>query len=66
MYLTGVATDYCVRYSAEDAVSEGFETVLVTDATRGVAPGTTSEAMRSLEQKGVRFVTCPELLEVFG
>src|SRR5215208_3312319 len=34
--LVGLATDYCVRYSAEDAVKLGFEAVLVEDACRAI------------------------------
>jgi nicotinamidase/pyrazinamidase len=34
--LAGLATDFCVRYSAEDAAAQGFETVIVEDACRGI------------------------------
>ena len=36
VYLVGLATDYCVKYSALDAVSLGFKTYLIADACRGV------------------------------
>ncbi len=37
--LAGLATDFCVRYSAEDARTEGFAVVVVEDACRGIDTG---------------------------
>eukprot|EP01133_Synstelium_polycarpum_P000205 gene205-249_t len=51
VYVCGIATDYCVAYTAIDAVNAGFKTHLLVDACRGVDPSTTSaqlEALRSL------------------
>jgi nicotinamidase/pyrazinamidase len=36
VFLTGLAYDFCVRYSAEDAAAAGFEVVVVEDACRGI------------------------------
>lgn len=36
IFLTGLAYDFCVRYSAEDAAAAGFEVVVVEDACRGI------------------------------
>lgn len=36
VFLAGLAFDFCVRYSAEDAHREGFEVVVVEDACRGI------------------------------
>ena len=36
LFLAGLALDFCVRYSAEDAVREGFAVVVVEDACRGI------------------------------
>jgi nicotinamidase/pyrazinamidase len=53
----GLATDYCVRYSAEDAVKLGFETVLVEDACRAIdLGGSLEEAMRAMRAAGVSIV----------
>jgi nicotinamidase/pyrazinamidase len=48
----GLAQDYCVRYSAEDALSQGFEAVLVTEATRAIDPAGGAAALRSLAAMG--------------
>jgi nicotinamidase/pyrazinamidase len=36
LFLAGLALDFCVRYSAEDAVREGFSVVVIADACRGI------------------------------
>lgn len=36
VFVLGLATDYCVLYSVLDAIQEGFQTTVVTDACRGV------------------------------
>ena len=36
IYIMGLATDYCVKYTCLDAVSLGFDTYLIADACRGV------------------------------
>ena len=36
VFLAGLALDFCVRYSAEDAVREGFAVIVIEDACRGI------------------------------
>ncbi|HSI78935.1 MAG TPA: bifunctional nicotinamidase/pyrazinamidase [Lunatimonas sp.] len=36
VYVSGLATDYCVKYTVLDALKEGFKTYLIEDATKGV------------------------------
>jgi nicotinamidase/pyrazinamidase len=36
VFLAGLAFDFCVRYSSEDAVQEGFAAVVIEDACRGI------------------------------
>ena len=50
----GLALDFCVRYSAEDALSEGFEAAVVTEVTRAIdLEGSLAAAMASFAQRGV-------------
>jgi len=49
----GLATDYCVRATALDAVQNGFETSLLGELCAGVAPGTTEAALDEMQKAGV-------------
>lgn len=53
VFVTGLATDYCVRQTSLDALAAGFEVYLVEDAIRGVAEDTTAAALAELEGAGV-------------
>jgi nicotinamidase/pyrazinamidase len=48
----GIATDYCVRATALDAVREGFAVRLLTDLCVGVAPESSRAALAELEDAG--------------
>jgi nicotinamidase/pyrazinamidase len=50
----GIATDYCVRATALDAVRNGFETRLLSSLCAGVAPGSTRSAIEEMERAGVQ------------
>lgn len=64
VFLSGLATDYCVFYSALDAVSFGFETSVVIDACRGVdvPSGNTEKAIRFMKRSGVKIISSQELV----
>jgi nicotinamidase/pyrazinamidase len=49
----GIATDYCVRATALDAVRNGFDTRLLSTLCAGVAPASTSSAIQEMERAGV-------------
>jgi nicotinamidase/pyrazinamidase len=63
VYVMGLATDYCVKFSALDAVACGFETYLIEDGCRGVeaSPGDVEAAMNALREAGVRIVRSKDL-----
>jgi nicotinamidase/pyrazinamidase len=46
VFLAGLAFDFCVRYSAEDAQREKFEVVVVEDACRGIDVDGSMDAAR--------------------
>lgn len=52
----GLATDFCVKFTALDAVAEGFETLLHLAACRGVelSPGDSDRAVEEMRRAGVR------------
>ena len=63
VFLSGLATDYCVLYSALDAVSSGFETIVVLDACCGVdvPEGNIEKAIRLMKRSGVKIISSLEL-----
>ncbi|MBV8348464.1 MAG: pyrazinamidase PncA [Mycolicibacterium sp.] len=52
--VVGIATDYCVRATASDAASAGFDTRVLVDLTVGVAQESTNEALDDLRGNGVQ------------
>lgn len=62
VFLAGFAFDYCVRFTAEDAVREGFEAVVISDASRAIAPDTAAAARDSFGALGVTEVGAETLL----
>jgi nicotinamidase/pyrazinamidase len=56
VYICGLATDYCVKYTALDAVDLGFDTHLLEDLCRGVElyPGDVRQAIDQMRQRGVK------------
>jgi nicotinamidase/pyrazinamidase len=51
----GLAFDYCVRYSAEDAKALGFDVAVIESATRAIDLGGTADATRkSFAERGIR------------
>ena len=54
VFCCGLATDFCVRFSAEDAVKQGFETVVIEEACRAIDMGGSLAAAReALDDAGV-------------
>ena len=55
VHVCGLATDYCVKHTALDAVSLGLETHLIVEACRGVdlQPGDTARAIAEMRAHGV-------------
>jgi nicotinamidase/pyrazinamidase len=58
VFLAGLAFDFCVRFSAEDARRGGFEVVIIEDACRGIDMGGSVAATRQAFQSlGVPCIT---------
>jgi nicotinamidase/pyrazinamidase len=56
LFVTGLATDYCVKNSVLDALGLGFAVTVVQDAVRGVDvhPGDSEQALAQMETAGAR------------
>jgi len=63
--IAGLATDYCVKFTALDAVRLGFDTTVVVDACRGVEvqEGDTARAVEEMSAAGVRVTESRRLLD---
>ena len=61
----GLATDYCVFYSAMDCRRLGFNTIIVSDAVRGVdyPQGSVEKAITAMKAEGIAFASSQELLK---
>jgi nicotinamidase/pyrazinamidase len=56
--MAGLAFDFCVRYSAEDAGREGFDVIVIEDACRGIdIAGSIATTRQALAAIGVACVT---------
>lgn len=62
--VVGLATDYCVKFTALDALAAGFGVTLIEDAARGVnlSPGDVEKAVAELKAAGVRVVNSDAVL----
>lgn len=65
VYIMGLATDYCVKFSCLDAVKLGFNTYVIEDACRGVElqPGDVAKALQEMKDAGVRMVRTAEFVK---
>lgn len=63
VYICGLATDYCVKYTAVDAIDAGYTVHLFTDACKGVEinPGDVDKALDEMRAKGVHMLTSNEI-----
>jgi nicotinamidase/pyrazinamidase len=60
----GLATDYCVKATVIDAITEGFNVVVLSDAVRGVdvKPGDSDASIKAMRKAGAIVITSEELL----
>jgi len=62
IYTTGLATDFCVKWSVLDGIDEGFTIYLVQDAVRGIdLQGSLQSAYDEMKKKGAIFVTSDQI-----
>ena len=65
VYVCGLATDYCVKFTALDAVQFGFKTHFIEDASRGVnlQPPDIPNALAEMKRAGVTLMQSTDLLK---
>ena len=62
VFICGLATDYCVHFSALDAARVGFEAMVIEDACRGIdLEGSLAAANQAMAEAGVAFIASAAL-----
>lgn len=66
LYIGGLATDYCVKHSAIDAVQAGIETYVIEDAVRavGMKEHDEREAKEEMKKAGVEFIVLRDMISL--
>lgn len=65
LYLAGLATDFCVKYSALDGRAQGFGVYVVREAVRGIdTEGSLAQAWQEMDAAGVQVMTMDEVLAI--
>lgn len=63
IYVTGLATDFCVAWTALDARKAGFDAYVIEDATRAIdLNGSLAAAWKEMQSKGVKRIQSADLL----
>lgn len=64
VWFAGLATDYCVKWSAMDALKFGYNVWVVVDAVKSIRPE--KEALEDLEKRGIKFTTTAEVQKLYS
>ena len=63
LYIGGLATDYCVMFTALDAIKHKFKVKLLADAVKGVdlKPGDSQRAIKEMVKRGAKTITLKDI-----
>lgn len=61
LFFVGLALDFCVRFSAEDAWKLGYEAIVIEDACRGLDIRSINATKESFADKFIRFISTEDL-----
>lgn len=63
LYIVGIATDFCVAWTAIDAAELGFDTYVIEDACKAIdLNGSLQQAWQDMSQKGVHRIEASSIL----
>ncbi|HUS75925.1 MAG TPA: nicotinamidase [Methanothrix sp.] len=67
IYIGGLATDYCVKYSALDALKDGLKVFILTDAIAGVnlQPEDSIVALEEMVSRGAKKTISEEFIRIY-
>ena len=60
----GIATDYCVKATAMDALAAGYKVIVVQDLCRGVAPKTSDAAWAEMKKAGIKLMPSLDMAKI--
>lgn len=65
VYIAGVATDYCAKFSALDAIKLGYKAYLLEDACKGInlQPDDIKNALDEMREVGVKIIASHKILK---
>jgi len=65
LYIAGLATDYCVKFTTHDAISKGFKVKILLDAVKGVnlKPNDSEDAIKEMVKSGAGKITLKTIKE---
>ena len=64
VFVVGIATDFCVAWTAIDAVNLGFKTFVIADATKGIdLHGSLQQAWQDMLDVGVHRINRKDLIQ---
>ena len=62
VFIAGLAADYCVYYTAKDAIAEGFTTYIIEDAVRAISADGFNQAKDDIRGGGGKVIKSADLL----
>ena len=64
LYIGGLATDYCVKFTTHDAIQRGFKVKILLDAIKGVnlKPNDSQDAIRKMLKTGAKKITLKDIV----
>lgn len=65
LYIAGLATDYCVKFSVLDALQLGFDPIVIVDACKGVNLDSddSAKALEEMVRAGAKFTSFSDLMK---
>ena len=62
VFVCGLATDFCVQFTARDSRSRGYETYFIEDASRGISEEGVQAAKKAMLEAGIHMIQSREIL----
>ena len=66
VYVAGLATDYCVSYTAKDAKKLGYQSTVVEDASAHIADATLNAQKAEWASQGVKVINADDVIKQFN